>query len=156
MNEPISTANVHRLVSLMQDAGDDGSHTHQADGQYDGPDAQPCTHPGCRCLVRWLPDGDRHAWRAVATRRKAEAQPQQRQGDITVDETLCDDGDRHSATSIADYHADQIIARHENMDQALRYARRCALYYGGAYWLAIVENIWGRYADPRFAGAIYG
>jgi hypothetical protein len=63
-----------RLVSLMQDAGDDGSHTHQADApQYNGPDAQPCTHPGCRCLLRWLPDPDsgRHSWRAVATQRSA-------------------------------------------------------------------------------------
>lgn len=84
----IRTAHLHGLVSLMRDAGDDCSHTHQPDaqqfvGQPDGSvtadgtpvstwdlDGQPCTHTGCRCLLRWLPDGDRHSWRAVATTAK--------------------------------------------------------------------------------------
>lgn len=69
MNEIIATTNLHGLVSLMRDAGDDGSHTHQP-----GPtvpkwvsDAVPCTHPGCRCLVRWLVRDGQAAWLAVAT-----------------------------------------------------------------------------------------
>jgi hypothetical protein len=73
MNEIIPTANVHGLVSLMRDAGDDGSHTHQPDPAVAkwNPDAQPCTHPGCRCLVRWLTRDGQESWLAVATQRKA-------------------------------------------------------------------------------------
>lgn len=89
MRKPNPERYVPALVSLMRDAGDDGSHAHQPGRRFAGQpngkvvaggktvdtwslDPPPCTHRGCRCLLRWLPvpKGRGYAWLAVATTKR--------------------------------------------------------------------------------------